>query len=514
MNRYSSLWIQIGRRRDETWGARFLQGAGSRDWAGREAGEAGRPVGRAWITIARMDLHAFRRLLTPGGQEALEAAAALEPREEDFLAHFTALSRRFAPELARAALETAILRREAAARFPFAEGLYLTREALEQASTWEVARQRAERYRGFEQAADLGCSVGMDSLALAQATEVVGIDLDELRLGMARQNLARANLNSEILWGENMRANEGGDAHNLAGNKANKAMRNNPGGETGEKGERGAGGGEAPPGTEGRAVFVRADLREPLPLRPSPQTALFFDPARRSGSRRVFSVRDYEPPLEILWKWLEDFPALGVKISPGVQLAELESYRQRAGAELEFVSLNGELKEGVLWFGALRSASRRATVLPGGHSLSSNTLESERLPLSEPRAYLYEPDPAVLRAGLVAELGMQLEAAQLDPEIAYLTAEKLQPTPFARAWAVEDWLPFQLKRLRAYLRERGVSRLVVKKRGSPLQPEELIRRLRLPEDPAGEEKVLFLTQLQGRPVVIVAQRAQAEAGRD
>ncbi len=121
--------------------------------------------------------------------------------------------------------------------------------------------------------------------------------------------------------------------------------------------------------------------------------------------------------------------------------------------------------------------------------------------MSEPRAWLYEPDPAVLRAGLVAALGARLDAAQLDPDIAYLTAGDYQSTPFARAWAVEDWFPFGLKKLRSYLRQRKIGRVTVKKRGSPLVPEALIQDLRLQGD---EERVLFLTHLRGRPIVIIA----------
>jgi hypothetical protein len=178
-------------------------------------------------------------------------------------------------------------------------------------------------------------------------------------------------------------------------------------------------------------------------------------------------------------------------------------------AEIEFISLQGELKEAVLWFGPLRSTGPsgphtgfcRATLLPGPHTLTAMSVTaSPSLRLADPLGYLYEPDPAVLRAGLVADLGLQLDAAQLDPEIAYLTAEKLLPTPFARAWAVEDWFPFQLKRLRAYLRERGIGRVVVKKRGSPLEPEALIRDLKL----AGSlERTIFLTHLRGKPIVAI-----------
>jgi len=205
-------------------------------------------------------------------------------------------------------------------------------------------------------------------------------------------------------------------------------------------------------------------------------------------------VDHYQPPLAVVRTWLADVPAVSVKVSPGVDLSQLEGY----DAEVEFISLNGELKEAALWFGLLKSSHRRATLLPGGHTLSG---VAEPLPLREPGAYIYEPDPSVLRAGLVALLGERIGAAQLDPDIAYLTADHPVATPFARWWAVEDWLPFSLKSLRQYLRQRSVGRVTVKKRGSPLQPEALIHDLRLQGE---QERVVFLTHLRGRPIAVVA----------
>lgn len=395
-----------------------------------------------------MDLENFQALLAPNGEAVLQAAMAVEPREVDFLRHFQSLSRQYPRELARAALETAILRGEAAGKFPQAEELFFTREALEQATPAPVSAYRSKRYDPFDYLVDLGCSIGADSRALAAHAPTLGLDRDLLRLAMARANLHA--------W--------------------------------------------APPHL---VQLIQTDLTSPLPVTARAEIALFCDPSRREGGRRVHSVRKYRPALTVIQAWLPRFPALGVKISPGVNLSEIEAYP----AEVEFISLGGELKEATLWFGPLRSARRRATLLPGEHTLAADTPfdEPARNPLSEPRAYLYEPDPAVLRAGLVTDLGERLQAAQLDPSIAYLTADQFQPTPFARAWAVEDWFPFQLKRLRAYLRDRGVDRVVVKKRGSPLQPEALIRALRLPGG-GGDgalEKTLFLTQLRGAPVVLV-----------
>jgi hypothetical protein len=120
--------------------------------------------------------------------------------------------------------------------------------------------------------------------------------------------------------------------------------------------------------------------------------------------------------------------------------------------------------------------------------------------LSAPLAFLYEPDPAVIRAGLVRELAAQLGAAQLDSAIAYLTANSLVITPFARAWPVLRWLPFGLKPLRAALRELDAGPVTVKKRGSPLDTDALARQL---SGRGANALVVVLTQAQGRPVALI-----------
>jgi hypothetical protein len=387
-----------------------------------------------------MDLASFKHLLTPAGQQVLDHAHLLEPREVDFLRHYQHLEKTYPRDLARAALETEILRLEASSKYPQSDKMYFTREALEQSSSFMVSAYRAERYRPFDHLLDLGCSIGGDAINLGGFAPTIGIDIDPLRLAMAQAN-------AEAL------------------------------------------------GFADQVRFIQADLTCSLPVGGSNQRAAFFDPARRTAGKRVFSVRDYMPPLDTVKDWLPDIPALGVKISPGVKVDEIASY----DAEIEFISLKGELKEAVLWFGPLKTAQFRATVLPGPYTLVADDTQSS-LPLGEPSAYLYEPDPSVLRAGLVAALGRQLGASQLDPDIAYLCAENQVVNPFARFWQVEDWFPFGVKRLRAYLRERSVGKIVVKKRGSPLKPEELIRMLRLS---GYEQRVVFLTHLVGRPIVIV-----------
>ncbi|MCZ9338945.1 SAM-dependent methyltransferase, partial [Streptomyces sp. TRM76130] len=78
---------------------------------------------------------------------------------------------------------------------------------------------------------------------------------------------------------------------------------------------------------------------------------------------------------------------------------------------------------------------------------------------------------AVIRAHLVAEVADQVGGGLLDATIAYVTADELRPTPYATAYEITDLMPFNVKKLRALLRERGVGTLTVKKRGSAVEPE-------------------------------------------
>jgi len=386
-----------------------------------------------------MNLPTFETLLTPTGQAALAAATELKPTEESFLTCLTQLQKQYPSELAKAALETAILRVKAREKFTRAEKMYFTREALEQASGEVISRYRAERFAGFSSVADLGCGIGGDTLGLAGHGSVAAVDADVLRLAMAAQNLAVY-------------------------------------------------------GYRERVTLIEADLtRMQLPT----VDAFFFDPARRVEGRRKFSIRDYQPPLAIVKDWLRHTPAIGVKISPGIKLEELSGYE----CEIEFISEKGELKECALWFGPLKTATHRATLLPGRHTLTSSS-DSSPSSLSFPLTYLYEPDPAILRAGLVTTLAAQLDARQLDPDIAYLTSDALTPTPFARAFVIEESFPFQLKRLRERLRALRVGEVQIKKRGSPLEPEALLHQLKLS---GPEKRIVFLTHVQGKAYVLIGQ---------
>jgi hypothetical protein len=332
------------------------------------------------------------------------------------------------------------LRRRAQPKFPRASRMYFLREALEQSTGYRVAAYHARRLRGYAMQFDLGCGIGGDSLALAAQGMVVAIDHDALRLHVLQAN-----------------------ARSL--------------------------------GLEGNVRAVRGDLLQPA-WRLTTRAVAFADPARRREGRRIHASAAYVPPLDLIVGLARRLAGMGIIVSPAIHRRQTDSL----GAEVEFVSDAGELKECVLWFGELRTADRRATLLPEGHTLTGP--EADGQPPSPIQEYLYEPDPAVMRAGLVRRLGEELGARQIDLDLALLTSGRPVNTPFARMYRVIDVLPFGEKALRAELRARGVGSVTLKKRGSAVDTEALGHRLRL----TGErEATVLLTRVLGRPLALLVE---------
>jgi len=381
------------------------------------------------------------------GARLLERLAADDLSDANTLRLLTALRREVAPSQAGAALELARLRKAGVEKFGAdAPRMFFTREALEQASHLLVRRYRAKRDPGepIRRVLDVCCAIGSDSLAFAAAGDaVMGIDIDPMRVEMARLNAAALGL---------------------------------------------------------PAQFEVMDARDPLPL--EGVDFLFYDPARRDASgKRIHHVEQYQPPLSLVQGW--DVPRVAVKLSPGVDLAQLAPY----GGGVEFISANGDLKEAALWLGDGLRPGHHATLLTDDEELHWWGGDGVTVPVAEPRGWLVEPDPALLRAGLVGQVAARFGGAQLDETIAYFTTDDAPRSAWLRAWRVLDWMPFNVKTLRAYLRERNVGTVTVKKRGSPLTPETLIPLLKLKGE---ESRTLVLTRLRGKPIVMVCEDIPAE----
>jgi hypothetical protein len=189
---------------------------------------------------------------------------------------------------------------------------------------------------------------------------------------------------------------------------------------------------------------------------------------------------------------------LGVKAAPGLNYAAISV------EEVEVVSLNGEVKETVLWFNALATpgVTRRATLLPEGVSLTDAAPDD--CSVGELDAYLYEPDPAVIRAGLVKQAGAQLGIHLLDENIAYLSGSTALQSPFVKGWQIEARLPLKMKQINRYLKNQHISRVNVKQRGTGLKPEAVLSRLKPAKE--GVERTLILLRIREEHLALMCRR--------
>jgi SAM-dependent methyltransferase len=378
-------------------------------------------------------------LLTPEGRALLDEVRDTAPADE--LAVATRLRREHPAELVSAALGQARLRQRAAAKFGAEDAgrMFFTPHGVEQSTRASVAAYRAARMR------ELG--------VVSVADLCCGIGGDAVAL--ARAGIRVLAVDRDPVTAAVARANA--DALGLAD-----------------------------------LIEVReADVTD---VDTAPYDAVFVDPARRGGRGRIFDPEAYSPPLSWAVQAALKAPHAALKVAPGIPHEAVP-----AEAEAEWISDGGDVKEAVLWFGTEPGAVR-ATLLPGPRTLLSRNLpDPEVRPLGR---YLYEPDGAVIRAHLVADIAEHLDGGLLDPTIAYVTADARHPTPYASAYEITDQLPFNVKKLKALLREREVGILTVKKRGSAVEPEELRRKV-LPKQHGPNAVTVFLTRVAGAPTMLL-----------
>lgn len=386
-------------------------------------------------------------------EEALDRLGAADIGKDNELKLLKGLRRSFAPERAGDILTQAKLRKKAAPKFPRAHKMFFEAEALEQATSWELALHRAEKLHRLGKAGpflDLGCGLGGDALALAQFRPVIAIDLNPLRLRILEANCRQLQLPFPV-----------------------------------------------------RAV--RGDYLE-MEL---PQAgAVFIDPARRQDGKRIFDIKKIQPPLTEILKLSERLKLpTAVKLAPGLDKGLLEEY---PSAALEFTGRSRQCQEAVLWLntgntlprlqGSVLTAEGKWQERPGTPEELQN-LQTGPLLAGQ---YIYEIEPAMLRAGALENIAADIGAHLFDPQVSWLISDQLCRHPLAEVFHIKAAEKFSLKRLQKYINEQQIGILEIKKRNSAVEPEALRKQLKPAR--SKNEITIFITRRNAVPTMIMAER--------
>ena len=393
------------------------------------------------------------------------------------------------PELVAAALTQARLRERARPRLgSVVDRLLFTPDGAEQATRPMVAARHAQHFvdAGVDHVWDLGCGLGLDSLALAQAgLRVTAVEkLEEVAVA------ATANLSTFP------------------------------------------------------QVQVRHTGIEEVADQIDPSHGVWLDPARRTPgvadvqgrTRRLFRLDDLSPSWQQVQAWAAHARATGAKLSPGFPVAHLPP-----GTQAEWVSVDGSVVECVIWWGAAAQRPGRSAVMgrtlradpapagtgraclpsdtayppgqPGVEWVTLTPAEGETPdPLtdaSELGPWLVEPDRAILAADLTSSAAALIDGQELDPGVGYVSTARSVEVPWGRRYAVQEVLPLHAKAVRSWCRTHDIQRLTLKKRGVPVDPDrfraEVGLKARRKAGPGSTEATLVLTRLAGRPVAIVVE---------
>ena len=409
-----------------------------------------------------MDLAAVTKLISGEGWGLLQS---LPPYDES-----TALSlgeglreAGFDADLVAAALTQSRLRAKGHEKFgEFADGMLFTADGLEQATRLEIAARHAQRFRaaGIRQVFDLGCGIGADAMAIAGLDlAVTAIDADEVTATLAGVNLRH--------W-------------------------------------------------PGASAFIGTAEGTRLPTGEGARhTGAWLDPARRipgvtdalGRTRRVFRLDGISPSWSTVQSIAQSLPATGAKLSPSFPHGAIPG-----GAEAQWTSLGGEVLECALWWGPLVNRAGRSALVIGPQGRSWTVREADTgggvapvaSSLGQIGSWLYEPDRAVIRAGLTGALTSTVDGFELDSGVGYVTSERCVDVGYARRFRVTESMPLNVKALRAWLRDRDVGRVTIKKRGVALNADDLRRQLRLS---GSAEMTLVLTRVKNQQVCLVVRPA-------
>lgn len=392
-------------------------------------------------------------LSTEEGQALLELVRGVPaPRPAD-LARWRKLAD---ADRVSAAIRLADGRRRGALKFSRADRMWFEPTGLEQATAESVARHKALRFAGRAGlVADLCCGIGGDALALARKSgPVVAVDLDEGMCQRVRWNARVYDLEDRVLP------------------------------------------------VQGRAEQFDVPRG----------SWIHIDPDRRAHSEtQTLRVAHYSPDLDALRRIMSAAAGGAIKLGPA---SDFQTHFDRADLEVELISLGRECKEATVWFGALATCRRRATALHGGASWTDRDgPEQARAPVRSLNRYVFDPDAALRRAGLLDGFSVVHDLARFMGGVDYLTGPNWVKSPFLTGFEVVAEFPVDMKLLKRELLARGLGNVEVKTRGLALTPEVVRKRLGL-EGPESGTLILVGSTSEPARALLARRLGDAKVGAD
>lgn len=370
----------------------------------------------------------------------------------------------------------------AAKKFSIPEDWIWTRKLLQQASDQGVAELMASYFPVDRPAWDVCCGAGSDSVALAKRTVVKAVDASPLAALLAETNLK------------------------VHGKRSST------------------------PANEHQVLCTSAQE-----IIPCAEDWVHLDPDRRTADERKTHAMYLQPDWQTCLRLIKLSAGGSIKLAPATRMHDLPPEDlDQLSLGIQFISSRRTVKQQRWWWNCnafpvntitLSTQNNQSPLRPWSH-LQFNMGASELFVKSTDYdrradhglnyeiiddigsigAYIGDADPVVRAAGLQPALASLHQIKLVGASNGFFSCA--QPRDVHSSWIdwfrVDEVMPFDRKKLRAYLREREIGVVEIKIRDCDVQPELLRKDLKLVK--SGTATTILITRCNSKTIAIVASR--------
>lgn len=234
--------------------------------------------------------------------------------------------------------------------------------------------------------------------------------------------------------------------------------------------------------------------------------AVFMDPSRRQGSRKVFLLEDCTPnPLALVPQCLRMAEEVLLKLSPMVDIASL--IRHFEPSAIWVVAVKNEVKEVLCLVERVKKGSKIHSVDLAGDGIKSvfsfkpEDEAQANAALSMPMQYLYEPSSAMLKAGAFKLAGLRFGLGKLHSNSHLYTSDALLNNFPGRIYALKGLINPDKKFLKSIVPDGKINVIT---RNYPFTPEQLKKKLGLTD--GGDHYLIGTTLMDGKKALLYCER--------
>jgi predicted RNA methylase len=218
-------------------------------------------------------------------------------------------------------------------------------------------------------------------------------------------------------------------------------------------------------------TFIEGDALSPQVVEQVADADVIFSDPARPAEEDVRQTDSLRPGIPMVMEAYRDVTGSFAFEAP----PQMPPERIDFDCEREYLGVDGQLNRLTLYFGPLKRCERSAVVLKGDrhYRLESGVAAPVVIPeVDEPRVYAFEPDPAVVKAGLLGELagglGGKVELVRIDARRSLLTSDVLLESLFFKhRYRVLDRVPLDCGKINRSLMGYGMGKAVIRFRIAP-----------------------------------------------